>query len=120
MDFLVISGQVASIPTLRFYEKDVPLTQFTLTIERSQPVDSGITIVCADKMAMTAAKYLKSGDSVTIEGPIDYGKILCDDGRWVQKIFLRAWEIRKCQLVLNSIGVRKYLPSLNLHVWQNE
>lgn len=112
MNFCVLSGSVASIPILRYFGETMPITKFTLTFFATKPLARGITVVCNGKLAVTAAKYIQFGDHVTIGGRIDQGEILCDDGRWVNKVFLKAWEIRKCHFVLSPLGrVENYLEN---------
>jgi hypothetical protein len=60
-NYCVLSGRVITDPTLRFYGKDSPVTEFTLNILMGNRRWGTIKVSTFSSLAMGAAKHLRHG-----------------------------------------------------------
>ena len=77
-NFCVLSGRVTTVPTLRFYGKDNPVTEFTLQILMENRRWGTIKVQTFSRLAMAAAKHLGMGDRVVVAGYISGGVLRHD------------------------------------------
>ena len=77
-NYCVLSGRVTTVPTLRFYGKDIPVTEFTLQILMENRRWGTIKVQTLSRLAMAAAKHLGMGDRVVVAGFISGGALRHD------------------------------------------
>jgi single-strand DNA-binding protein len=76
LNVVALNGRLTADPELRHTNSDIPMTSFTLAVDRSY-VKAGaerqtdfIDIVCWRSTAEFASKYFKKGQLVAVEGSI--------------------------------------------------
>lgn len=76
LNVVALNGRLTAAPELRHTSTDIPVTSFTLAVDRSY-VKAGaerqadfIDIVCWRNTAEFASKYFKKGQLVAVEGSI--------------------------------------------------
>jgi hypothetical protein len=72
-NYCVLSGRLTTNPTLRFFGKDSPVTEFTLQILMENHRWGTIKVQTLSRLAMAAAKHLNMGDKVIVVGVISEG-----------------------------------------------
>jgi hypothetical protein len=77
-NYCVLSGRVMSIPTMRYFGKDSPVTEFTLQILEENRRWGTIKVHTFSRLAMAAAKHLGMGDMVVVGGFISGGVLRQD------------------------------------------
>jgi single-stranded DNA-binding protein len=92
-NYCVFSGRVITIPTLRYFGKDKPVTEFTLQILMGNHRCGTIKVVNFGRLAMEAAKYLSMGDRVAVAGFIFGAKHQQDDGAYRYELRLVATDV---------------------------
>ena len=81
-NYCVLGGRVTTIPTLRCYGKDNPVTEFNLEISVGNDRWGTIKVECLGRLAMAAAKHLSLGDRVAVSGFLAGGVRRQDDGTY--------------------------------------
>jgi hypothetical protein len=72
-NYCVLSGRVITDPTLRFFGKDSPVTEFTLQILMENQRWGTIKVKTFSRVAMAAVKHLDMGDRVVVAGFLSGG-----------------------------------------------
>jgi hypothetical protein len=78
-NYCVCSGRIITDPTLRFFGKDSPVTEFTLQILMENHRWGTIKVQTMSRLAMAAAKHLNMGDKVIVVGVISGGVVFHQD-----------------------------------------
>jgi len=89
----MFSGRVMSIPTMRYFGKDEPVTEFTLEIEMGNDRYGKIKVKCFSRLAMEAVKHLSLCNRVVVVGSI-FGGVRCqDNGKYQYELRLVASDL---------------------------
>ena len=92
-NYCVLSGRVTTIPTLRCYGKDNPVTEFKLEISVGNNRWGIITLQCLGRLAMGAAKHLSIGERIAVAGYIIGGAHRQDNGTYKDELRLVASDL---------------------------
>lgn len=92
-NFCFLSGRVTTIPTLRCYGKDNPVTEFTLEILMGNYRWATIKGECLGRLAMGAAKHLGIGDRIAVAGLISQAAHRQDNGTYKDELRLVASDL---------------------------
>ena len=71
MNHFVGIGRVAQEPEMRYSEKGMCITRFSLAIRKNKTEADFINIVTFDKVAENCSAYLKKGDKVAVSGSVN-------------------------------------------------
>jgi single-stranded DNA-binding protein len=69
----MLGGRVITIPTLRYFGKDKPVTKFTLEILMWNNRCGKIKVECYERLAMEVVKHLSLCDKIAVAGFISGG-----------------------------------------------
>ena len=89
-NYCFLSGRVITIPTLRYFGKDNPVTEFTLEILVENKRYGTIKVECYSKLAMEAAKLLRSWERVAVAGFLSGAVYPQDNGTYQYELRLAA------------------------------
>ena len=92
-NYCLFSGRVITIPTLRYFGKEKPVTEFTLDILMGNARYGTIKVECYSRLAMEAAKHLSMGDRIAVAGFISGGKHRQDNGKYQYELRLVASDL---------------------------
>jgi hypothetical protein len=92
-NYCLLSGRVITVPTLRFYAKDKPATEFTLEILMGDYRWGTIRVDCLGRLAVGAAKHLSIGDRIAVAGLISRTAHRQDDGTYKDELRLVASDL---------------------------
>lgn len=86
LNLVALNGRLTADPELRHTNSDIPVTQFTLAVDRSYVKPGSerqadfIDIVCWRGTAEFASRYFKKGQLVAVEGSIQIRSYVDKDG----------------------------------------
>jgi hypothetical protein len=92
-NYCVLSGRVTTIPTLRCYGKDHPVTEFNLEIWLGKDRWGTVKVECLGRLAMAAAKHLSLCHRVAVAGCIAGAVRRQDDGTYKYELRLVASDL---------------------------
>lgn len=92
-NYCVFSGRIITIPTLRYFGKDKPVTVFTLEFLIGNDRGGTIKVQCYERLAMEAVKHLSVCDRVAVEGFISGGVHRQDNGTYQYELRLVASDL---------------------------
>jgi single-stranded DNA-binding protein len=92
-NYCVFSGRVITIPTMQYFGKDKPVTEFTLEILNVNDRCGKIRVKCFGSLAMGAAKHLSLCDRVAVAGFISGGVHRQDNGKYQYELLLVASDL---------------------------
>ena len=92
-NYCFLGGRVITIPTLRYFGKDKPVTAFTLEILVGNYRYGRIKVECYSKLAIEAAKQLRSWEKVAVAGFLAGSVYRQDNGTYQYELRLAASEL---------------------------
>ncbi|MFL0507104.1 single-stranded DNA-binding protein [Ureibacillus sp. 179-F W5.1 NHS] len=119
---VVLVGRLTKDPELRYTPSGVPMTRFTLAVNRTfkqegQPEADFISCLAWRKQAENLANYMKKGSLIGVEGRIQTGSFEGQDGKRVYTTDVVADSIQFLEPRSNnsdgSYSVSNYQPSAN-------
>ena len=92
-NYCVFSGRVMTIPTMQYFGKDKPVTEFNLEILRGNDQCGKIKVKCFSRLAMEPVKHLSLCNRVVVVGSI-FGGVRCqDNGKYQYELLLVASDL---------------------------
>ncbi len=93
MNLCVLTGNIGADPELFYASDGNQITSFNLAFRNSKEKSGWIRVVCFNKSAEIASKYLHKGAKVTVSGHLDQNRWEGEDGKQRSSIQLIAREI---------------------------
>ena len=76
----VLTGNLGAEPSLHYSSEGNPVASFNLAFRSSKKKTGWIKIVCFNRIAETASKYLGKGDRIGVIGTLDQQKWETEEG----------------------------------------
>jgi single-strand DNA-binding protein len=80
MNFLLLTGNLGKDPETFFTGEGDPVTKFSLAFRMNKDKTGWINVVCFNKQAESAQKYLHKGARIALVGSISQNKWETDEG----------------------------------------
>ena len=81
MNVCILSGNLGADPEEFYSSEGNPVVTFNLAFKSSKDKTGWIKIVCFNRLAETATKYLHKGAKICISGTLDQNKWETDEGQ---------------------------------------
>lgn len=81
MNQCILTGNLGTDPDVRYSNEGTPVASFSLAFRSMKDKTSWVKVVCFNKMAEVAEKYLHKGAKVLVSGVLDQNKWETEDGQ---------------------------------------
>jgi single-strand DNA-binding protein len=83
LNHVVLSGNLGHDPETKYYgeNQDQPVTTFSLALRVNRTRTGWIRVVCFNRLAEVAGRYLHQGAKVVVAGVLDQQKFETQDGQ---------------------------------------